>query len=343
MSVKVASSRLTESSITRFSELYQHVLRNVLSFQKLGDRLIREADAARSFRHIDKIEEMGRLLSNIPIREYQLIGQYYVGWAGCLKGETPQKLLEEVVEQSETYKAKAFISLAGIEAQRGDPNSELRCFTQALKYANNASTRIEALRGIVVIKAKEGFNKQALQDLEQMLPLARYGDVRTYYDYLNSLAVELGESGRVEEAQNVCRITLASPYAFAYPEWRETEQDLALRGYKSRSLVPIIQSFPGNVAYMPERELHEPSDRQPTPIPSEGSKSTPVVNIEEWKKKMVKEPNGPEDDLIPKDLDKLTDKDMIIRIFQLSSQQDLTSEQLRDILEYVIKVSSEKK
>src|SRR5215217_1749750 len=131
MSVKVASNRFIEPSI-RFGDLYQHVLKNILSFQKLGDRLIQEADAARSFRQTDTIKEMGRLLSNIPIREYQLIGQYYIGLADCLKGESPRELLEEVVEYSATYKAKALISLAVIEAQRGDYSSELYWFTQAL-------------------------------------------------------------------------------------------------------------------------------------------------------------------------------------------------------------------
>src|SRR5215216_5341873 len=101
MTVKVASSRFIESSITRFGALYQHVLKSISSFQKLGDRLIQEADAAQSFRHIDTVEEMGYLLSNIPIKEYQLIGQYYVGLAGSLKGETPRTLLEEVVEYSD--------------------------------------------------------------------------------------------------------------------------------------------------------------------------------------------------------------------------------------------------
>src|ERR1051325_4080194 len=70
---------------------------------------------------------------------------------------------------------------------------------------------------------------------------------KVYYDYLNSYTVELTEAGRLEEAQNICRVILASPYAFAYPEWRETEQDLVLRGYKSRSSVSVTQQPLSNV------------------------------------------------------------------------------------------------
>lgn len=186
MTVKVANSRFITSSITRFGALYQHVFTSVSGFQKLGDTLIQEANTAQAFRQIDKIEEMGRMLSNIPLRQYQLIGQYYIGLAGSLKGETPRALLEEVVEYSDAYRAKALISIAVIEARKGDYVSELRRFTEALKYANTPSTKIEALRGIAIVIAKEGFNKQSLKDVEAILPLAHYGDVRVCHDYLNS-------------------------------------------------------------------------------------------------------------------------------------------------------------
>jgi hypothetical protein len=43
-------------------------------------------------------------------------------------------------------------------------------------------------------------------------------------------AVELGEVGRSKEALEICRITLASPFAFAYPEWLATRDDLIMRG-----------------------------------------------------------------------------------------------------------------
>ena len=255
MSVKVASNRLIVPSITKSAAFYQHILSGISDYQKLGDRLIQEASRAQAFRHADRIEELALVLSNIPIKEYRLIGQYYIGWAGYLRGERPRKVFEEVLEQSQRYKAKALISLAVIEAHRGDYTSELAYYNEALKYADNPSSKIDILRGIAAVKAKEGFNKQSLRDLERMWPLVRYGDLKVYHDYLNSYAVELLEAGRIEEAGNISRIVLASPYAFAYPEWRETGQEIAGRGYRSRGQVSVeFQPDPPNLKHLPERE-----------------------------------------------------------------------------------------
>jgi tetratricopeptide (TPR) repeat protein len=330
MSVKVASNRFIVSS--KSVALYQHIFSRVSDFQKLGDRLIQEANMAQSFRQIDKMEELGTVLCNIPFKEYKLIGHYYMGLAGCLKGERPQKLLEEVVEQSHTYKAKALISLAVIDAQQGDYESEYKRFIEALKYSTNPTTTVEALRAMAVVKAKEGFNKQSLRDLEQILPLARYGGTRAYHDYLNSYAVELGEAGRIEEAQNVCQITLASPFAFAYPEWRETGQDLALRGYKSRSSVSV-KEIPGNLLYMPERE---PSD---TSIQSKLLGPAPVRSLEKWKEdKMVKEPNGNEE--LPEDM---SVQEIAMKILEVITENKEDEIRLRKVLDYALDLFSKKK
>jgi hypothetical protein len=65
-----------------------------------------------------------------------------------------------------------------------------------------------------------------------------------------------------------------------------------------------------------------------------------VTKIKDWKAKMVKKPNGNQnDDITPKDLDSMTEQDMIVKIFRLSSQEGLTREQLREILENVLKVT----
>lgn len=38
----------------------------------------------------------------------------------------------------------------------------------------------------------------------------------------------------------------------------------------------------------------------------------------------------------------MTEQDMIVKIFRLSSHEDLTREQLRDILEHIIKITGHK-
>jgi hypothetical protein len=105
------------------------------------------------------------------------------------------------------------------------------------------SPSLEALRGMAILKAREGFHGSSIKDLESCLPFARYADPLSYYDYLNSYAVELSEAGRKDEARNVSRIVLASPLAFAYPEWQETAQELK-EPNRAFISVPSIESDP---------------------------------------------------------------------------------------------------
>ncbi len=162
-----------------------------------------------------------------------------------------------------------------------------------------------------------------------MLPLLRYADPITYYDCLNSLAVELCEAGRLEEARNISNIVLASPYAFAYPEWRETSDEIALREYRhSRSLVWISQAVPYNVLPLPERSNEI---TVPTQQPAR------VLNYTDWKNKMVKEPNGNNDE---EKLDDLSGGDLVMKLLNLVTDDNVTDEQRRKILEYAAKIIS---
>ena len=81
-----------------------------------------------------------------------------------------------------------------------------------------------------------------------------FGKLLNFCPVHSSLAVEYGEIGRIEEASNICKVVLASPCALAYPEWRETGSEIALRGYKSRSVISFKQQKPENLLYLPERE-----------------------------------------------------------------------------------------
>jgi tetratricopeptide (TPR) repeat protein len=328
MSVKVANNRFITYSFR--SGFYQQILSDIVTLPGLGNLLIREAETAQILRQTEKLEETSIILSHFPLKDLRIIGHYYQGLSAYRRGEDARSIFERVAEQSKVYRAKALMSLAAVEAKDERYEHELNYFNQALKHTNNPSVIIEALRCIAVVKAKEGFHKSAVKDLENLFPLMRVADPNYYYQYLNSLAVELGEVGRIEEALKVCQITLASPYAFAYPEWRETGQDLALRGYKSRSSVRVIQTFPRNVVYLSEHQ-REPSD---TSIHPNIFGSADVLSLKKWiKAKMVKEPNGDE---IPPDAD---EKDLYLRIMELIAQKDLSVSELRQVIDFVEKLS----
>ena len=58
--------------------LYQQLLTGVASYEALGKRIISQIKAAQAFRQTEQVRELARILINIPIKEYQLIAQYYL-------------------------------------------------------------------------------------------------------------------------------------------------------------------------------------------------------------------------------------------------------------------------
>jgi tetratricopeptide (TPR) repeat protein len=328
MSVKVATNRFIVSSLKRYGGFYQQLI-NRASFQELGDRLARQAEIAYWFRQSAIVEEAGLMLSNLPLKEYQLIGQYYLGWCAYRRGEDAQSIFENVAENSITYKAKGLISLAASEVARNDFDSALNLCQEVTKQTENPSLLLTAARSVAFLKSMEGDHHHALKDLERLAPLARYASPVAYYNYLNSLAVELAEAGRLEEASNISNIVLASPLAFAYPEWRETGDEIRLKLYRSHSIISVTQVAPRNVVSLPERSNKvTESTQQPGKL----------LSYTDWTNKMVKEPNG-NDEL---DFSKMSDKDKLFKIIELSSTEDITDDQLDQILDAVIRITSKR-
>ena len=314
---------------------YQQLLNGVVTYRQLGNKLIQSAEQANAFRQLDRVRELAEILIGLPIKEYQHIGQYFLALSVHRNGkgdvDTAQNILNNVVDKLHSnYKAKAIFLLAAVSARKRDYDSELYYLNESLKIRGTINIFITAQRGIAISKARAGYNNQALKELENLIPLLRYLDPKSYYDYLNSYAVELGEVGRIEEAQNVCRITLASPFVFAYPEWRETWQDLALRGYKSRSVVPVLKPAldSDNVVPLPVVE------RNPDP-PQQGRAK--LFDLQKWAKKMGKKPNG-NGKKLPENM---TSRDMVIKLMNLTTQEGISDEKLQKIIDYVEKLLSE--
>src|ERR1044072_9234223 len=342
MSVKVASNRFIIPSLKEYSDLFQQLRGSVSIFQHLGNKLVKETEIAQAFRRTSTVEELGSVLSNLPLRGFRLAGQYFLAWCDYRKGKDVRLEIEKVIEQSDTFRAKAFLTLSVLQEIHGEYELGLQSCQAAISCNPSPSIITQATRGIAILKSREGFNKSALKDLTMISPIVRYADPMNYCQYLNSLAVELGEIGRIEEAQNICRIILASPYAFAYPEWRETWQDLALRGYKSRSSVPIIRTIPvvrkvrENVLYMSEYERSEGHRPSPFDFPRD------ISTIAGWKeKKMVKEkgkdPNG--NDV---DVDKMDEQEMVLKLITMLTTGEGDERKIRKLLKEAFKIFYEK-
>jgi hypothetical protein len=131
---------------------------------------------------------------------------------------------------------------------------------------------------IAVVKATDGDHRGALADLEKMFPLVRMASAQqpyAYYDYLNTLAVELTEAGRLDEAGIASRIALASPFGHAYPEWRDTLDDIEHRELRaSRSTVAFTQR-----ALKEKNLVAMPLPRRGPPITARAEESQPPARI----------------------------------------------------------------
>ena len=173
MSKRTANDLFIVSSMPR---LYQHLLSGIAGYKALGNRIVKQIKAAYAFRQSDTVKELSRILINIPIKEYQLIGQYYLVWCKCRVSQYNSEVLERIIDQTRTFKSKALISRAAFEGYQMNTERELYFYTEALKSRPTVSEHIDILKSIAVIKAKEGFHQSALRELENLIPMVRYAE-----------------------------------------------------------------------------------------------------------------------------------------------------------------------
>jgi hypothetical protein len=138
-------------------------------------------------------------------------------------------------------------------------------------------TAHQANKEMAIFQSLDGDHYGALRTLEKSYPLIKslskqYAPLR--FDHLNSVATEMGEVGRLEEAHRFISIALASPFAPAYPEWLETRAELLEKGRgASRSIVPVVGMPHDNVILLPP-----PNDRPTTPPPARPAVVTSITS-----------------------------------------------------------------
>ena len=220
--------------------LYQRLLSGAASYRELAGRILQQIKTAHAFRQVELVRELARLLVNIPIKEFQLIAQYYFVWCKCRELEYHPEILERVAEQSQTYKAQALISRATLEAYQGKVEPALYFYTEALRTNPSISDFIQASVGIAIMKSMEGFSALAVEDLERLIPVLHHAEPLTHFITINSYAVELNKTDRLIEAQAVSVRAMSSPLARFYPESRETLLEIRSR-HRQRSTVAFTK------------------------------------------------------------------------------------------------------
>ena len=221
----------------------------VEGFKVLGRHLGAIARQAYLARQMDEMEQATQLMLALPISgRLKSVARFYQALCIWRQGDidNARQSLEGVVEDaSPQYRARALQVIGLTYQKRGEPDAALPFYVAAGSAAASCDllTLAESQKMTAVVRSVHGDHKQALADLEKLFPLVRaIGKYypATYYDFLNSLAVEFGEVGRVTEAEAALSISLASPFASAYPEWSETRQELEeKRTTATRSVVTI--------------------------------------------------------------------------------------------------------
>ena len=327
MSKKTPNSFFISSSRLRLysPRLYQWIFLGVTNYEGLANRIIKLIQPAQAFRDLEGVREMATILRNVPIERYRLAGDYYLLWCKCREGEYNTEAVENIIDRANGYKPKGLLLRAAMEGYQSNIDAEIYFYKEALKTSPTVSEYIAISNAIAVVKAKQGSHQSAIRDLERLVPLIRYADPLVCLDLLNSYAVELGEVGRKDEARNIIQVVLASPLALAYPEWQQTAVDLQT---PSRSMVQVGGA--SNVLSMTSS-----SERVVESPPIQPAK---VFSLAEWKEKMVKEQNNEPDE----NVDELEKSDLIVRLLELTTKDDMNEEKLRKILKYSYKVMTGK-
>src|SRR2546423_3350537 len=225
-------------------------------FELLGRQLATIARQAYFARQMDTVEQASQLMLALPLsKEQTAIAHYY--HATCVWNRGLNWKIDQIIEAvSPDYQAQGLFSIATILHRQGRIEAALPEYLAAARAAGQHDPLVFAAsqKMVAVIRSIYGDHQQALNDLEQLFPLvraiAKYCPA-FYYDFLNSYAVELGETGRLEEGRAACAIVVASPFATAYPEFIQTHDELAA---KRTAATPSINAVPAAPEIIPSAD-----------------------------------------------------------------------------------------
>ncbi|PYP82169.1 MAG: hypothetical protein DMF61_27120 [Blastocatellia bacterium AA13] len=209
---------------------------------------------------MDTVQQISELMLGLPIPEQmKAVARYYQGVSLYRQREfdRAQQVFEHAVEEvAPEYRGRALHSLGLTYYDRSQTDRAVLLFLEALKAAKGYDplTTIGVHWNLAIDHSIQGDHKRSVADLENLFPIVQAvtGRSAAFYNYLNSYAAELGEVGRLEEANAVLNVALATPFAPAYPNWNRTQAELAAkRRVASPSVVAI--SIPAGAPLLRER------------------------------------------------------------------------------------------
>jgi hypothetical protein len=164
-----------------------------------------------------------------------------------------------------------------------------------------------------------------------------------YYDYLNSLAVEYGELGRLDEAARASRMALSSSFAGAYPEWRQTLDDIeSKRQRPSHSAVAVRLPTPSFETVDRFSDANNLVRLQPVERPAiealdsqqPGGRAR-ILNFQQWKTTIKSSTGVSVGGITPEQRSRMSTGEKLIRLMDLISRDETDDETIDRILEAV--------
>jgi tetratricopeptide (TPR) repeat protein len=270
-------------------------------------RLIHLADFATTCRQGEVIRRISKVLSEIPLPQNNRgVSQYYQALAinnfGDGNVDEAARRLENVLDEAPViFKARGMLSLGTCLVRLNQKDLAYKLYTEAQRVNAKVSDSLLSSflsMNVAYLLSADGNHNASLKILESIHPFMRtlakiYPN--QYCNYLNSFANELLEAGRIKEALYYIRVALASPFAFAYPEWHETGREVAQSSLRaSKSVVSVgIDLSRWNVFDMPLDRPHVES------VQTKAGGLGRVESITEWimPKKNTEKIEEAEDDL----------------------------------------------
>lgn len=238
-------------------------------FQVLGNQLATVARHAYFAKQMDAVEQASQLMLAVPVSDLlRSVARYYQALCKWRRREieTPRQLRAMLEDAPPQFRARALQAVGLAYHEFGEVDTALHHYVEAGKASVECDlvTLAYSQSMTAIVRGIHGDHKQALDHLEELFPLVRavgkYYPV-LYYDFLNSLAVELAEVGRIAEADQACAVALASPFAAVHPNWAETRAEIAAKRVSATHSIVAVNRAP-EIAPSP---LAKPR-REPKPV-----------------------------------------------------------------------------
>jgi len=212
-----------------------------------GDRLIEQARLAFMLRENQVMEAASSAILELPLpSSLRAMGEYYSLQPNSrAPGEQRERLAKIISEAAPGFRERVMLQYARTYLNAGDAETAAYHYSEAARASRGVDTlsHLQSLRLMAVCRSISGDGSGALKDLQRlgqpMSAIQRCYPVE-YFEYLNSLAVELAQAGKSREASELVFRLLATSIASRFPNWLETKSEIAEIEAKGATAPPLI-------------------------------------------------------------------------------------------------------